>query len=68
MKFLITLEQGEDGYITAECPALPGCVTQGKTRDEVLKNIKEAIELSIETRKELGYHEFLEVAELDIAL
>jgi predicted RNase H-like HicB family nuclease len=39
--------------ITAECPALPGCITQGKTRNEVLKNIKEAIELSLETRKEL---------------
>jgi predicted RNase H-like HicB family nuclease len=68
MKFLITLQQGENGNIIAECPALPGCVTQGKTREEVLKNIKEAIELSLETRKELGYPEPLEVAELDIAV
>ena len=35
---------GEDGYWVAECPSLPGCVSQGKTREEALVNIKEAIE------------------------
>ena len=44
MKFAITLEQGEDGYIVASCPALPGCHSQGKTRQEAIANIKEAIE------------------------
>jgi predicted RNase H-like HicB family nuclease len=43
MKFLITLEEDEDGFIVAECPSLPGCVTQGKTREEALANIEEAI-------------------------
>ncbi len=43
MKFLVTLEQDEDGFIVVECPSLPGCVSQGKTRDEALVNIKEAI-------------------------
>ncbi|MBW8049820.1 MAG: type II toxin-antitoxin system HicB family antitoxin [Cytophagales bacterium] len=51
MKFIITLTKGEDNYIVVECPSLPGCVSQGKTKKEALKNIKEAIELSIETRK-----------------
>jgi predicted RNase H-like HicB family nuclease len=50
-KYLVTLTAGEDGYIVAECPALPGCVSQGKTRDEALKNVQEAIEGIIEVRK-----------------
>lgn len=50
-KYLVTLVEGEDEYIVAECPALPGCVSQGKTRDEALKNIREAIEGIIEVRK-----------------
>ena len=67
MKFLITIQQGEDGYIIAECPALPGCISQGKTRKEVLENIREAIELSLETRKARSIPVF-EVEELDIAV
>ena len=43
MKFLITLEEDEDGFIVAECPSLPGCVSEGKTREEALANIQEAI-------------------------
>jgi predicted RNase H-like HicB family nuclease len=35
---------GEDGYWVAECPSLPGCVSQGKSREEAISNIKEAIE------------------------
>jgi predicted RNase H-like HicB family nuclease len=50
-KYLVTLIAGEDGYIVAECPSLPGCVSQGKTREEALKNIQEAIEGIIEVRK-----------------
>lgn len=34
---------GEDGYWVAECPSLPGCISQGKTKEEVIQNIKEAI-------------------------
>ena len=43
MKFVVVLEPDEDGYIVAECPSLPGCLSQGKTREEALANIKEAI-------------------------
>jgi predicted RNase H-like HicB family nuclease len=50
-KYIVTLTPGEDGYIVAECPTLPGCVSQGKTREEALKNIQEAIEGIIEVRK-----------------
>jgi predicted RNase H-like HicB family nuclease len=43
MQFTVTLKEDEDGYIVASCPALPGCHTQGKTEEEALANIKEAI-------------------------
>jgi predicted RNase H-like HicB family nuclease len=43
MIFHVTLEHAEDGWVVAECPALPGCVSQGKDEEEVLENIKEAI-------------------------
>ena len=49
--YIVTLTAGEDGYIVAECPALPGCVSQGFTREEALKNIQEAIEGILEVRK-----------------
>lgn len=44
MKYRVHIAQDEDGMFVAEVPALPGCVSQGKTRAEVLANIKEAIE------------------------
>jgi predicted RNase H-like HicB family nuclease len=43
MVFHVTLTKSEDGWIVAECPALPGCVTQGKDEQEALTNVKEAI-------------------------
>ena len=44
MKYRIILEQDEDGIYTALCPSLPGCISQGETRNEALKNIKDAME------------------------
>jgi predicted RNase H-like HicB family nuclease len=43
MLFHVTLEQDEDGWFVAECPALPGCISQGQDEQEALENIKEAI-------------------------
>ena len=43
MKFRIIIEQDEDGNYVAQCPALPGCVSEGKNREETLTNIKDAI-------------------------
>ncbi len=54
MTFVVVLEAGEDGFIVAECPALPGCVSQGKTREEALANIREAIQGVIEVRRKHG--------------
>ena len=46
--FPVVLRPGEDGWIVVECPVLPGCVSQGKNRDEALANIREAIALCLE--------------------
>ena len=51
VRYRVTFEQDEDGVYVAECPALPGCVSQGKTRREALKNIREAIEGYLESLK-----------------
>jgi len=51
MKYRVTISQGEDGMLVVECPALPGCISQGKTRKEAMKNIKDAIKGYIESLK-----------------
>ena len=43
MKYRVIIEQDEDGVFIAECPSLPGCISQGKTRNEALQNIQDAI-------------------------
>jgi predicted RNase H-like HicB family nuclease len=54
MKFLITLSQDEDGVYVAECPAIPGCVSQGATELEAEKNIQDAIKECLAVRAEKG--------------
>ncbi|WP_407900865.1 type II toxin-antitoxin system HicB family antitoxin [Scytonema sp. NUACC26] len=54
MKRQVIIYPGEDGYWVAECPSLPACISQGKTKEESVVNIKEAIELYIEVLKEEG--------------
>lgn len=54
-KLPVVLIPGEDGYIVAECPVLPGCISQGKTQEEALADIKEAIELCLESSEEEGW-------------
>ena len=44
MMFHVTLDKAEDGWIVAECPALPGCVSQGKDEEDAIANIREAIQ------------------------
>jgi predicted RNase H-like HicB family nuclease len=54
MKFTITIYTDEDGVYIAECPSIPGCVSQGKTEEEAEKNVLEAIKECLEVRAELG--------------
>jgi len=67
MRFLVTIEQDEAGYYVVECPALPGCLSQGGSREEALANIREAILLSLETRTAQGLPLDLEVVEVEVA-
>jgi predicted RNase H-like HicB family nuclease len=55
MKFLVTLDRDEDGAWVAECPAVPGCVSQGATRKASLQNVREAIKPYLEVRAERGF-------------
>lgn len=65
MKIKIILERGEDGYIVASCPALKSCWSQGRTREEALANIREAIALYLEPEpEELGSDDNREVLEM----
>ncbi|HIG30772.1 MAG TPA: type II toxin-antitoxin system HicB family antitoxin [Verrucomicrobiales bacterium] len=50
----VLIHPGEDGYWVAECPSLPGCVSQGRTREEAIRNVKEAIEGYIVVLREDG--------------
>ena len=54
MKYRVILEQQEEGGFTVYAPTLPGCVSQGETMEEALANIKEAIEVYLESLKERG--------------
>jgi len=63
----IVIEPGEDGYYVAHCPALKSCWSQGKTREEALKNVREAIDLYLEpSPSELTSTKEREVVELTI--
>lgn len=70
MKYTVIIEKGEQGGFVATCPALKGCVSQGRTRKQALGNIKEAIEAYIEALLEDGLpvpHEVgREVVELEV--
>jgi predicted RNase H-like HicB family nuclease len=65
MKLKVIIEKGEDGYFVAQCPSLKSCWSQGKTEEEALKNIREAIELYLELDEYLvenDTHKIYEVA------
>jgi predicted RNase H-like HicB family nuclease len=68
MKFAITIDRDEDGVWVVECPSIPGCVSQGKTKPEALKNIKEAIELCLEVRAQRGLPLTVETRQVEVAL
>jgi len=59
MKYRVLIEQDEDGVFVAEVPSLPGCISQGQTREQAVENIKEAIALyleSLEAHNEVAVH------------
>ena len=54
MRFVVTITQDEDGMYVAECPSVPGCVSQGKSAEEAEVSIKEAIKACLEVRADKG--------------
>ena len=68
MKFVTTLERDEDGVWIAECPSIPGCVSQGGTRDEAVANIREAIAACLEVRAERGLPLTIETQQVEVAV
>ena len=67
MTLKVVVKQGEDGYFVANCPSLKSCWTQGKTKEEALKNIREAIALYLEAPpNELAQDDAQEVVELTL--
>ena len=68
MKLSVTLDRDEDGMWVVECPSIPGCVSQGKTKEQALKNIKEAIALCLEVRAERGLPLTVETRQIEVAV
>ena len=68
MKFTVTVDRDEDGLWIAECPTIPGCVSQGKAKERALDNIKEAIELCLEVRAEKGLPLTIETRQIEVAV
>jgi len=66
MKFIVSVDRDEDGVWIAECPSIPGCVSQGATKAEALENIKEAIQLCLEVRAEQGLPLTIETHQVDV--
>ena len=67
MKFNVTIDRDEDGVWIVECPAIPGCVSQGENREAALENIKEAIALCLEVRAEKGLPLTIETRQVEVA-
>ncbi len=68
MKLSVTLERDETGMLVAECPAIPGCISQGRTETEALANIREAILGCLEVRAEQGLPLTVRTLEVEVAV
>jgi predicted RNase H-like HicB family nuclease len=68
MIFNVTIDRDEDGYWIVECPSIPGCFSQGDTRDEAIVNIKDAIKICLEVRAERGMPLTVETSQVEVAV
>ncbi|MCH8206357.1 MAG: type II toxin-antitoxin system HicB family antitoxin [Chloroflexi bacterium] len=68
MKFTVTVDRDEDGVYVVECPAIPGCISQGETEEQALDNIKDAIRQCLEVRAERGMPLTLGTHEIEVAV
>jgi predicted RNase H-like HicB family nuclease len=68
MRFAVTINRDEDGVWVVECPSIPGCVSQGATKDAAMKNIEEAIKLCLEVRAEQGLPLTVETRQVEVTV
>lgn len=66
IRFSVTLDRDEDGVWIVECPSIPGCVSQGQTRQEALENIKDAISACLQVRAERGMPLTVETYQVEV--
>ncbi len=66
MIFQVTLDRDEDGVWIVECPAIPGCFSQGHSKDEALSNIQDAIALCLQVRAEQGLPLTIETRQVEV--
>ena len=66
MKFPVIIYQDEDGVFIAECPSIPGCVSQGQTREEAVRNIQDAIKECLQVRAEKGLPLTINIQEVEV--
>jgi len=67
MRFSVTIDRDEDGIWVTECPAIPGCISQGNTKDEALENIQDAIYQCLQVRAERGLPLTIETRQIEVA-
>lgn len=66
MIFQVTIDRDEDGVWVVECPSIPGCVSQGETKEEAISAIEEAIRLCLEVRAERGLPLTVETRQVEV--
>ncbi len=67
MKFSVTINRDEDGVWIVECPSIPGCVSQGITKEDALENIADAIHQCLQVRAEQGMALTIEIKQIEVA-
>lgn len=66
MRFVVTIDRDEDGVWVVECPSIPGCVSQGATKEEALVNVQDAIKACLEVRSARGMPLTVETREVEV--
>jgi predicted RNase H-like HicB family nuclease len=68
MNFVVTIDRDEDGVWVVSCPSIPGCVSQGATRDEALTNVRNAIQACLQVRAERGMPLTVETQQVEVTV
>jgi predicted RNase H-like HicB family nuclease len=68
MRFSVTIDRDEDGMWIVECPSIPGCISQGRTKTQAMKNIEKAIKVCLEVRAERGLPLTVETQQVEVSV